>query len=94
MVKAVFDKLDAVPDGMEHDNRLVLIFKILRRIRAAALKAGMTEESYAFTTALACMVASRVYIVHEENAPAAAAMIATAFICLAKLRRMEMEAGK
>ena len=94
VVKAVFDKLDAVPDGMEHDNRLVLIFKILRRIRAAALKAGMTEESYAFTTALACMVASRVYIVHEENAPAAAAMIATAFICLAKLRRMEMEAGK
>ena len=94
VVKAVFDKLDAVPDGMEHDNRLVLIFKILRRIRAAALKAGMTEESYAFTTALACMVASRVYIVHEANAPAAAAMIATAFICLAKLRRMEAEAGR
>ena len=93
VVRAVFDKLDAVPDGMEHDNRLVLIFKILRRIRAAALKAGMTEESYAFTTALACMVASRVYIVHEENAPAAAAMIATAFICLAKLKRVEMEAN-
>lgn len=94
IVKAVFDELDAVPDGMEHDERISLIFKILRRIRAAALKAGMSKEAYAFTTALSCMVAARVYIAHEQNAPAAAAMIATAFICFAQLKRMEAEVGK
>lgn len=85
IVRAVFDKLDATPDFIEQDKRLSFIFRILRRIRMAALKAGMSEESYAFTTALSCMVASQVYIDHDKNAPAAAAMIATAFICLAKL---------
>lgn len=91
IVKAVFDPLDAVPDGMDHDKRLSMIFRILRRIRSAALKAGMSEESYAFTTALSCLVASRVYIKYEKNAPAAAAMIATSFICLAKLIKIEVE---
>ena len=91
IVKAIFDELDAVPDGMEHDERISLIFKILRRIRAAALKAGISKESYAFTTALSCMVAARVYIAREQNAPAAAAMLATAFICFAQLKRMEVE---
>ncbi|MBQ3288728.1 MAG: hypothetical protein IJH50_04890 [Kiritimatiellae bacterium] len=95
IVKAVFDELDAVPDGMEHDERISLIFKILRRIRVAALKAGMSKESYAFTTALSCMVAARVYIAREQNnAPAAAAMIATAFICFAQLKRVEAAVGK
>lgn len=91
IVRAVFDKLDATPDFIENDKRLSFIFRILRRIRMAALKAGMSEESYAFTTALSCMVASHVYIDHEEsaNAPAAAAMIASALICFAKLKKIE-----
>jgi hypothetical protein len=57
----------------------------LRRIRKAALRAGISEECYLLTTALACMVASRIAIVHEKNASAAAAMIATAVICLAEI---------
>ena len=92
--EAVFGRLDAVPDCIEEDRRYSFVFQMLRRIRRAALKEGVSHEAYALSVALACMVASRIYLVYEENAPASAGMMATAFICLARLRRWQMEVVK
>lgn len=86
IVAAVTGELDAVPDFIEKDKRMSFIFRILRRIRKAALRAGISEECYLLTTALACTVASRIAIIHEKNAPASAAMIAAAVICLAEIK--------
>lgn len=86
---AVFARLDAVPDDLQSDARLMMTFRMLRRVRLAALRAKVSEESYALSVALGCMVASRVKLVRDVNAPASAAMIAAAFICLAELKRRE-----
>lgn len=87
IVAAVTGELDAVPDFIEKDKRMSFIFRVLRRIRKAALRAGVSEECYLLTTALSCTVASRIAIVHhEKNAPASAAMIAAAVICLAEIK--------
>lgn len=86
IVAAVTGELDAVPDFIEKDKRMSFIFRILRRIRKAALRAGISEECYLLTTALSCTVASRIAIIHEKNAPASAAMIAAAVICLAEIK--------
>lgn len=86
IVAAVTGELDAVPDFIEKDKRMSFIFRVLRRIRKAALRAGISEECYLLTTALSCTVASRIALVHEKNAPASAAMIAAAVICLAEIK--------
>lgn len=86
IVAAVTGELDAVPDFIEKDKRMSFIFRVLRRIRKAALRAGISEECYLLTTALSCTVASRIAIIHEKNAPASAAMIAAAVICLAEIK--------
>ena len=87
IVAAVTGELDAVPDFIEKDKRMSFIFRVLRRIRKAALRAGVSEECYLVTTALSCTVASRIAIVHhEKNAPASAAMIVAAVICLAEIK--------
>lgn len=86
IIAAVTGDLDAVPDFIEKDKRMSFIFRVLRRIRKAALRAGISEECYLLTTALSCTVASRIAIVHEKNAPASAAMIAAAVICLAEIK--------
>ncbi len=87
---AVFGRLDAVPDDLADDLRLAFIYRMLRRIRVAALRAHVSKEAYALAVALDCMVAARVSLIWDCNAPASAAMIATAFICLDRLKRMEI----
>ena len=87
LLAAIFGKLDAVPDVINGNQRSTFVFKMLRRIRRAAISAGMSPESYAITTSMSCLVAARVFLVHEKNAPAAAAMIASAILCLWELEK-------
>jgi len=82
----IFDELsDVEPDYIADDKRFVLIYKILRRIRRAAIGHGMNTESYAVTTALCCLYTFRIMLKYEHSIPAAAAMLAIASMIYNKL---------
>lgn len=88
MDAAICGESDAIPDCVPSaEKRLAMVFRILRVIRAAALKTGMTEDAYVLTTALACMVSSRIFLIHSGNVYSSAAMIAIAELCLEKLKK-------
>ena len=70
------------PDYLDGDGRFEFIYKILRRIRKAALASGMSEEMYALTTALECLMALKLHLKgKEKNIRASAALFAVAKIC-------------
>lgn len=79
------DRSDAEPDYIADDKRFILIYKILRRIRRAALSRGMNNESYAVTTALCCLYTFRIMLKYEHSVPAAAAMLAIASMIYSQL---------
>ena len=84
----VVGERDAVPDYIESDGRFTMIYKMLRRIRKAALKAGVSQAAYTLTTAMACMVTFKLYLRDDKNASVqtAAGLIAIALLCLAELK--------
>lgn len=71
--------LKAVPDEIADDPRLVLVYRILRRCREAALKC-MSPETYLITTALSCLNAMKIYI-KKQDIKKAAAYLAAAKVC-------------
>ena len=84
---AMFAKEDEVPDYIASDRRFTLFYKIFRRIRKAALSNGnMTEDMYALTTALCCLYTFKVFLKYEKNIQGAAALLATAHICIKRLQ--------
>lgn len=82
--KAVTDEsqnLDDIPDEIADDARLTMIYKMLRRIRFAALKAGVSSDMYLLTTALASLYTFKIYLNHGGKVRLAAGLMATAKIC-------------
>ena len=81
---AMFAREDEVPDYIAGDRRFTLFYKIFRRIRKAALD-NMTEDMYTLTTALCCLYTFKVFLKYEKNIQGAAALLATAYICIKHL---------
>lgn len=86
---AMFAESDEEPDYLYvmKDRRFTLFYKIFRRIRKAALSNdNMTEDMYALTTALCCLYTFKVFLKYEKNIQGAAALLATAYICIEHLK--------
>ena len=74
------------PDYLENDARFVFVYKILRRIRKAALGAGISEEMYTLTTVLECLLTLKLHLnKNVKNIRASAALFAVAKICFEQL---------
>lgn len=80
----LFDKDDTLADLFIDDKRLVFMYKILRRIRKAALASGMSEDMYLLTTALTCLYSFKLYIKHAMP-EAATALVMAGLLCVEKL---------
>lgn len=80
----LFDKYDTLSDLFAEDQRLVFMYKILRRIRKAALATGMSEDMYLLTTALTCLYSFKLYL--KQGMPeAATALVMAGLLCVEKL---------
>lgn len=77
----MFAANDVPPDYIDSDLRFSFVYKILRRIRRAALTAGVSLHSYALTTALESLLAARLYLRHGANMNAAKAFVDVANCC-------------
>ena len=83
----MFAKEDEIPDYIANDRRFSFFYKIFRRIRKAALKDDqMTEDMYVLTTALCCLYTFKIFLKNEKNIQGAAALLATAYICIDRLK--------
>lgn len=54
--------LDDIPDGIKRYPRFIMIYQMMRRIRFAALKAGVSPHMYLFTSALACAYTIKIFL--------------------------------
>lgn len=82
----MFAKNPNPPDYLNGDARFEFIYKILRRIRKAALDSGISEEMYTLTTVLECLMALKLHLKNGmKNIRASAALFAVAKICFEKL---------
>lgn len=80
----LIDKYDTLSDLFAEDQRLVFMYKILRRIRKAALATGMSEDMYLLTTALTCLYSFKLYL--KQGMPeAATALVMAGLLCVEKL---------
>jgi len=59
VVRAVFAKGDRCPRPPTGDKRVPFVFAILRRIRRAALSAGVSQDMFALSVALSLMMTFR-----------------------------------
>ena len=75
VMRSVFARNEDLPSDVVDDKRIVFIFQVLRRIRCAALKQGVTQELYAMSVVMALMVAFRIQAKFEKNKEAAKGMI-------------------
>ena len=75
VMRSVFARNEDLPSDVVDDRRIVFIFQVLRRIRSAALKQGVTQELYAMSVVMALMVAFRIQAKFEKNKEAAKGMI-------------------
>lgn len=73
--------LKGVPDCIQDDARFTLVYKMLRRSRAAALKAGLSQNMYLLTTALTCLYTLKIFLNNKCNVRLAAGCFAAAWIC-------------
>ena len=72
------------PDYLNDDARFVFIYKILRRIRSAALDSGISKEMYTLTTVLECLMTLKLHL-KSKNIRASAALFAVAEMGFDKL---------
>lgn len=85
------EDLDMLPDAFADDRRLSMIYKMLRRIRAAALKAGVSQDMFELTTAFASLNTLKVYLGRSDRqdkrarVKLAAAMLVVALVCYRSL---------
>lgn len=87
--------LKDVPDAIKDDERFVFVYKILRRIRMAALDSGVSQDMYELTTALCCLYTFKIYLNHGNRVRLAVALVSVAYMCFKSLRsRMDAEWGK
>lgn len=78
--------LKDVPDFIKDNKRFSFVYKILRRIRSAALRAKISKDMYTLTTAIACLYASRIYLNHGGNLRLVAGLVAISYDCFKHLR--------
>lgn len=84
--------LKDVPDFIKDNKRFSFVYKILRRIRSAALRAKISKDMYTLTTAIACLYASRIYLNHGGNLRLVAGLVAISYDCFRCLRtRMDQD---
>lgn len=84
----LFDKSDTVADLFEGDRRLVVVYRILRRIHNAAIDAGLSEDMYLLTTALSCFYSFKIYV-KQRMPEAAVALVLAGLLCSEKLLSAE-----
>lgn len=91
----LFDENDTLADVFLDDQRLVFMYKILRRIRRAALSAGVSEDMYLLTTALSCLYSFKLYL-KQEMPEAATALVMAGLLCVERLNplRSKKNGGK
>lgn len=70
-----------VPDEIKDDRRFTLIYRILRRTHDAARTAGVSQNMYLLTTALACLYTLKIFLNNGCKVRLAAAYFAAAWIC-------------
>ena len=86
-VSANEKSLLAVPDAFKDDERLSFVYKMLRRGREAALKAGVSQNMYTLTTALACMYTMKIFLNNKKKgiSPEYPLIKAAGFFSVAKI---------
>ncbi len=70
-----------IPDELKDDRRFKLIYRILRRTHDAALTAGVSQNMYLLTTALACLYTLKIFLNNGCKVRLAAGYFAAAWIC-------------
>ena len=70
-----------VPDEIKDDRRFTLIYRILRRTHDAARSAGVSQNMYLLTTALACLYTLKIFLNNGCKVRLAAGYFAAAWIC-------------
>lgn len=70
-----------VPDEIKDDRRFTLIYRILRRTHDAARTAGVSQNMYLLTTALACLYTLKIFLNNGCKVRLAAGYFAAAWIC-------------
>ena len=71
----------SVPDEIKDDKRFVLIYRILRRTHDAARAAGVSQNMYLLTTAIACIYTLKIFLNNGCKVRLSAAYFAVAWIC-------------
>lgn len=69
-----------VPDVLREMPRFAFVYRILRRIRFAALKAGVSHHMYLLTSALACAYTFKIFL-NRKKYVETSAMLAAMKIC-------------
>ena len=78
VVRAVFTKGDRLPPAQATDRRVVFIYAILRRIRRAALAAGVSQDMFALAVVLSLMMTFRMAFRYNRFYAAANGMLKAA----------------
>ena len=78
--------LEDVHDDIKDSPRFVMIYQMLRRIRFAALKAGVSSHMYLLTTALACAYTVKIFL-NKQKYELAAGLVVAMKICYDILRK-------
>jgi len=80
------ENLSDIPDEFAKMPRFALVYRILRRIRSAALAAGVSEHMYLLTSALACAYTFKIFL-NRKRFIETSAMLAAMKTCYVLLRK-------
>ncbi|MBQ3288722.1 MAG: hypothetical protein IJH50_04860 [Kiritimatiellae bacterium] len=78
VVRSVFAKADRLPPTQTSDRRVVFIYAILRRVRRAALAAGVAQDMFALAVTLSLMITFRMTFRYRHFYAAANGMLKAA----------------
>ena len=85
VVRAVFAKADRLPPVQMTERRIAFIYAILRRIRRAALAAGVSQDMFALGVALSLMMTFRMAFRYSRFYAAASGMLNAAKAIVGRL---------
>ena len=78
--------LEDIPDGLRRLPRFAMLYRILRRIRFAALKAGVSSHMYLLTSALACAYTIKIFL-NKKKYELAAGLVVAMEVCYQLLHK-------
>ena len=90
-VAAVFAASDGIPAMAKGDERKSLVYRILRRIRRAALTSGVSRDMFALSCALSLMMTFRIAFRYNRFYLAAEGMLKAANMIVGKLCDCDMK---